>query len=80
MTSIMAPICMWCAHFERDAPGLHCSAYTDGIPDEIITSRVDHRKPYTGDNGVQFVQGDNGLGDNPLPEYYDELLGTLDAG
>lgn len=31
-----------------------CSAYPDGIPNEIFTGLHDHAKPYKGDNGIQF--------------------------
>ena len=32
-----------------------CDAFPDGIPDEIITNRTDHRQPYQGDGGMRFV-------------------------
>jgi hypothetical protein len=52
--TIPAPMCVYC---KRLAPGgrLHCEAYPDGIPQEIVMSEVDHRKPYKGDGGKQFV-------------------------
>jgi hypothetical protein len=58
MTAIMAPMCMSCARFNRDpdATKLNCEAYPAVIPDEIIMSQVDHRKPYKGDRGIQFEQ------------------------
>jgi hypothetical protein len=36
--------------------GMVCAAYPDGIPDPILDSDVDHRVPYAGDHGIQFVQ------------------------
>lgn len=48
-----APMCMWCVH-KRD--GMTCAAFPEGIPEEIITSRVIHTVPYPGDNGIQYEQ------------------------
>jgi hypothetical protein len=57
MTTIPAPICMYCARYHRDhrGLGLHCDAFPGGIPDAIIRSRVDHRQPVAGDHGLQFA-------------------------
>ena len=62
-----APMCVYCFHF-RDAIGpideedgerigpLGCAAFSEppGIPDAIFDNHFDHRKPYQGDNGIQF--------------------------
>jgi hypothetical protein len=37
-----------------DEPELVCKAYPGGIPDAIIEGKVDHRKPFKGDNGIRF--------------------------
>jgi hypothetical protein len=52
--SISAPLCSGCLHFMPDEPELVCKAYPGGIPDAIIEGKVDHRKPFKGDNGIRF--------------------------
>lgn len=32
-----------------------CDAFQGGIPVEILTGLVDHRKPYPGDNGLRYA-------------------------
>ncbi len=43
--------CIICCHYTH---ALTCDAYPEGIPDEIISGQIDHKKPYKGDNGIQF--------------------------
>ena len=51
------PICLDCDHFHyEDKKKNVCDAYKEGIPEEILDSSVDHRKPYKGDNGIQFEE------------------------
>lgn len=49
--------CAFCLHFQkvddRD-PKFFCDAFPNGIPDEIVRMRFDHRKPHPDDNGIQF--------------------------
>lgn len=64
MTSGPMPLCAFCARLGRDgnltqeSDGLVCAAYPGptGIPDEILMSVADHRKPLAGDGGLTFEQ------------------------
>ena len=52
-----APICAGCRRLhkvEYETP-LSCAAFPDRIPDDILTSRADHRKPHEGDHGLTFL-------------------------
>ena len=52
-----APLCMECKHLHDSIPGqwgFRCSAFPDGIPDEIFDEEFDHHHPYDGDRGFQF--------------------------
>ena len=48
-------VCTFCAHL-RDSELRTCDAFPNGIPREIWLEENDHRKPYLGDNGIQFEQ------------------------
>lgn len=53
MTTIGPPICYDCSR-EFDPETMTCLAFPAGIPIDILHSRADHRRPFAGDNGVQF--------------------------
>ncbi len=47
--------CWFCKHFRKGEPGLlHCTAYPEQIPLEILWGNVDHRQPYVDDQGIRF--------------------------
>jgi len=59
MTTRIPSQCWVCQHFRSpldgpDIPEQTCDAYPDGIPDPIWNMQVDHRKPASGDHGIQF--------------------------
>jgi hypothetical protein len=60
MTSVTAPICLIdCKHFNwKDKEKNSCLAFPDGIPKEILISKVTHDKPYPGDRGIQYEPKD----------------------
>ena len=52
---VIPPICFDCQYFKKGNP-LSCDVYSSGIPKEILLSKVDHRKPYPGDHGIQYKE------------------------
>jgi hypothetical protein len=61
---IYSPVCSLCKHFNwktkikcEDMKLLRehkCDAFPDDIPEEIWRGDNDHKKPYSGDHGIQF--------------------------
>jgi len=60
MTTLPAPICLSCKNLHKNQPefGLTCKAFPKGIPQKIVDSEADHRKPFRGDNGIRFESVD----------------------
>jgi hypothetical protein len=41
--------------FDADHPTAWCTAFPDGIPDEVYYNELDHRQPVDGDHGIRFL-------------------------
>lgn len=52
---VYSPVCALCKHL-RFEQGRTCAAFpaNDAIPLEIWNGENDHKRPYPGDNGIQF--------------------------
>lgn len=61
-------MCYGCKHFN---PNQTCAAFATGIPQPILWSEADHRKPYKGDGGTRFDPIDKQAAD-----YADDLFRT----
>ncbi len=53
LTELNEPQCNFCAHL-YEGKGWTCSAFPEGIPQEILENRFNHREPHPGDRGIQF--------------------------
>ena len=51
----MIPIidCLKCKYLKEK---MKCLAFPDGIPNDIISGKVSHKKPHKNDNGIQFEE------------------------
>lgn len=58
MTTRLPALCWACERRIAGGDQPTCEAFPDGIPLDIIGFAADHREPYDGDNGLQFVQAD----------------------
>ncbi len=54
MTQVF-PQCLVCRHFNEDE-AYTCAAFPDGIADDILLNKRDHRNPLPGDNDIQWQQ------------------------
>lgn len=52
---MITPQCAKCEYRDAEAPN-RCLAFPQGIPVDILTNKVSHKKPYKGDHGIQFKE------------------------
>lgn len=50
---VYSTICTFCRNWLTDGD-YTCKAFPEKIPEEIWLGENDHRKPFEGDNGIQF--------------------------
>jgi hypothetical protein len=54
---LWGPECFLCKHHDSaNCSKRRCAAFPDGIPTDILTGKVSHKKPYAGDNGIVFEE------------------------
>lgn len=54
---VHTPICESCVNRSVEDP-FRCLAFPKGIPDEILTGKNDHSKPFKGDHGIRYEKGE----------------------
>lgn len=57
-TELTSPTCRHCRHCRHliSIVTHTCTAFPEGIPDELWWSYQGHREPFPGDRGIQFSQ------------------------
>lgn len=80
MVSLNSDLCVHCQHyrgFKGNPPIFTCSAFPKGVPGIVSNGNFDHRKPYPGDNGIQFEIDEKFLAilerEGKLEEWYAEI-------
>lgn len=58
---MFSKVCSHCKHLDLKSKGNVCTAFPEGIPDEIWLGQNDHKKPYEGDNGITFERYINNI-------------------
>lgn len=53
--TILSP-CQFCKHYYENSSGdlLTCTAFPEGIPEDIIRGAIQHTRPVPGDQGIFF--------------------------
>lgn len=50
--------CLSCKHYTKFSVPPTCAAFPRGIPEEILNGKDDHKRPFRGDNGIQYEEED----------------------
>lgn len=50
----ISPMCVDCVHVYNYGIEQMCKAFPTGIPDEIWSGMISHRRAYQGDGGIQY--------------------------
>jgi len=78
-TYVPVGLCWACRRRDWQSPT--CEAYPTGIPAVILAGIVDHRAPYAGDHGLQYVAKPSPTHDGPVFAFWvrihQETVGAL---
>ena len=50
---ITTPQCHGCQNYYVGT--LNCAAFPNGIPQDILGNKFDHKNPFNGDNGIRWI-------------------------
>ena len=54
--------CAFCKHYKGNkGVTCLCTAFPEGVPEEIINNKFDHRHSYPGDHGIRWEQSESSL-------------------
>ena len=59
MYSTLPPLCHACRHLNPEKV-LSCAAFPDGIPGDILSGKINHVMPVSGDRGTRFERASAG--------------------
>ena len=65
--------CFTCKHLTDRLYPFFCRAYPEGIPQEIGSGKISHKKPFKGDNNIQYEK------ENKMKPIVDEEESTISA-
>ena len=77
------PLCSICKDKHQDSLTFRslfptCDAFPDGIPEAVRKNRIDHRKPFAGDNGIRFELAEDSEASRQLLDSFDSLFENKD--
>ena len=56
---LIPPQCLKCKQYNVfKYIGVSCKAFPNGIPEQILSGKHDHTKPFKDDNGILFEEGE----------------------